>query len=358
MVDYSKFYTPPEVADLLVKQLNISAPSKIVDICCGSCNLLHAAGKRWSKASLFGIDVIKHTSTDVICVQSDGRKFALEHTSQYPLVLANPPFDFGTSKKEYSELYNSLPTGYSTSRLEIEMLLANLRLLAEQGTLMIIMPSTFVAAESHYKIRAYLGQEFYIQKIIHMPDEIFGSAKISSCALVIKRDKSQRRYTKRFYVAIENNKYFISKPTNIPQSLIRDGKWDGTLLPDSKTIKLTFRRGNISSQFFQDKGVPILHTAKIQYPWEPSIRYVATSNEMMVCAESGDIIVSRIGKSAGQWYKYNGPKVLISDCLYVIKDPTGDVARKLNGQQYSYPLKGVATRYITMADFSAWLEAL
>ena len=358
MVDYSKFYTPPEIADILVKQLNISAPSKIVDICCGSCNLLHAAGKRWSKASLFGVDVIEHTSTDVICFQSDGRKFALEHTHQYPLVLANPPFDFVTTKNEYPELYKSLPPKYRTSRLEIELLLANLKLLEDQGMLMIIMPSTFVNAETHYKIRTYLAEKFYIQKIIHLPNETFGAAKISSCALIIKRDNPQRKYTKRFNITIENNTYSISKPVNIRQNLIRTGKWDDLPMNREKTRYISFHRGNISSQSFEKQGIPILHTAKMQHPWKPSIRYVSNSNETMVCAESGDIVVSRIGKSAGQWHKYHGPKILVSDCLYVIKDPTGVINQKLNNQQYSYPQKGVAARYITMADFTAWLEAL
>jgi len=56
------------------------------------------------------------------------------------------------------------------------------------------------------------------------------------------------------------------------------------------------------------------------------------SNENLVYAESGDIIVSRIGKSAGQWYIYLGEKILISDCLYRIKDPTGKIPSRLQGR--------------------------
>ena len=52
-MDYSKFYTPPKIANSLIKELSIPEPDKIVDICCGSCNLLIAANNRWTKAKLY-----------------------------------------------------------------------------------------------------------------------------------------------------------------------------------------------------------------------------------------------------------------------------------------------------------------
>ena len=157
-MDYTKFYTPPEIAHLLVQQLSVPSPSAVVDICCGSCNLLHAAGARWRCAKLLGVDIISHTSTGVTCTKSDGRKFALEHTGEFPLVLANPPFDFVSSKREFPELFNGIPDDCATSRLEIEMLFANLRILKENGTLMIIVPSSLITAEGYRKIRKYLSK--------------------------------------------------------------------------------------------------------------------------------------------------------------------------------------------------------
>lgn len=357
-MDYSKFYTPPAIANLLVRQLKISPPSEIVDICCGGCNLLHAAAKRWTRARLLGVDVMEHTSSDVMCLQLDGREFALNHASQYPLVLANPPFDFAATKNEYPDLYDWISFDYSTSRLEVEMLFANLRLLQEQGTLMIIMPSTFVNGNVYSKIRAYIAKKFYVQKIIHLPDETFGTSKINTCAIVIKKNRIQRCNTNCYNVVIENGEYSISKPTPISQRLIRIGQWDDIPLTDIKSIKFSFRRGNISSQFFCSKGEPVLHTAKINSPWKPSVRYVTRQNKFSTYAETGDIIVSRVGKSAGCWHKYCGSRILISDCLYAIKDPTGAIANKLAGKEYSFPLKGVAARYITMSDFSAWIESV
>ena len=48
-MDYSKFYTPPIIATALINELCISEPHKVIDICCGSCNLLLAAKKNGIK---------------------------------------------------------------------------------------------------------------------------------------------------------------------------------------------------------------------------------------------------------------------------------------------------------------------
>lgn len=357
-LDYSKFYTPVEIADLLIKQLKINPPESVIDICCGSYNLLYSAKKQWPETKLVGVDIIEHAAADIYCVQSDGRKFALEHPTQYSLVLANPPFDNVDVKQEFPDLYNDIPFKYSTSRLENEMFLANLRLLSMDGTLLIIMPNTFINAKSNFEIRKYISNKYQIQKIIRLPDGVFGSSKINCYALIIKNAYNSRKYTKVYDVMVVDSKYTISKPVAVPQKQIKAGIWDTNYISTTLDIGLKCRRGTISSHFFAHSGVPILHTAKMQQKWKPSIRYVAKDTSSAVYAEDGDIIVNRIGKAAGQWYKYTGTPILISDCLYCIKDPNDDVAKRLLGHVFSLPLRGVATRYITMEDFGAWYKSL
>lgn len=357
-MDYSKFYTPLQIAYLLIQQLKIPAPSEIVDICCGSCNLLRAAGKRWSKAKLTGVDIAPHVVPNITCIKCDGREFALEHAGMFSLVLANPPFDFVDAKCKFPKLYEDIPAKCETSRLEVEMLFANLRMLKAGGTLVIIVPNTLIVGERYKQIRKYLSKNYHIQRVIHLPNDTFGSTNISSCALIIKREKLSQHYTYRSYVTHENNKYSISKKTIIPQEHIRSGDWNIYIPVPTKQIS-SFRRGNISSQYFTETGIAILHTAKLESPWKPSVRYVTTPpRKEAVYAEDGDIIIGRIGKSAGQWCKYTGPRILVSDCLYVLKDKDGLIFKKINGRHYPYPIKGVATRYITISDFNSWISSL
>jgi len=356
-MDYTKFYTPPQIAELLVKQIHVPVPVKVIDICCGSCNLLHAAQKKWRNVCLFGVDVNMCKQKDVKFTQADGRKFVLKNPVRFPLVLANPPFDKVPEKNKFKVLFNGMQSKSVTSRLEIEMLFANLRLLKEHGTLMIIMPSTFVESERNNSFRVFLAQNYFIQKIIHLPDDTFGASQIRSYALFIKNEEPKYRKTKMFNVVDNGDGYAISKLKSITFTAIKKGSW--SVLPQKKcenTQILSIKRGNISSHYFSDNGIPILHTAKIQQIWKPSIRFVKKSkgNSNAVFAEAGDIVISRIGKSAGQWFKYEGEKILISDCLFVLKDADGKIATKLTGKKYSYQLKGVATRYITANDFNNW----
>ena len=360
-MDYSKFYTPPKIAELLVSQIRIKEPENVIDICCGSCNLLHAAKKKWHKAILTGVDVNATQDHSINFIEQDGREFSLSHSNEYSLVLANPPFDYNEKRNQYPELFKGLNFSFRTSRLEIEMLLANLNILAENGTLLIIMPSTFVDGQNNKKLKCYLAREYYIQKIIHLPDNAFGNTNISTCALVVTKKQVRNKTTKRYYVESENNRFTISTPpTIVPNSMMESGYWnDSHSCNNLRTIGVEIKRGNISSQYFVENGKhPVLHTAKLNTPWVPSVRYISKIKQNAIYAEDGDIIISRIGKSAGQWHKYQGERMMVSDCIYVIKDSDNSIYRLLEGKEYSLPCKGVATKYITITDFQNWIQSL
>ena len=355
-MDYSKFYTPPQIANLLVRKVNVPHPDTAIDICCGSCNLLRAAKKRWKNTTLFGVDIKPHIASDLNFMEMDGRQYAIKHAKKYPLVLANPPFDFVKTNREFPLLYQGVFSSYSTKRLENEMLLANLLLLQENGTLVIILPSTFVEAESNTAIRSLIGKNYYVREIIKLPEDTFGASNINSYALIIKNSSPKKKTTNSSCVIFENEQFLFENKCTVPQKDIQAGRWYDRYSATNEAFDI--RRGNVSSQMFCDKGTAILHTAKKSEQWKPSLRYCAVSGENLVYAESGDIIISRIGKSAGQWGIYRGEKILISDCLYRIKDPTGKILNRLQGHEYDFPQKGVATRYITINDFKSWYCSL
>lgn len=356
-MDYTKFYTPHKIADILIKQIEGGSFEKVIDICCGSCNLLFAAKKRWKQLQMTGVDVIKNTNPDVEFYCDDGRNFALKSKRLYPLVLANPPFAYLKKKHEFPSLYYEWLGNYCSSRLEIEMLFANLHLLSDNGVLMIIMPSTFVESQTNRKIRKLLAKSLYIQKIVSLPLETFKKSNIKSYALFIKKLKPKRTVTRFYSIKLKLNEYSISKSEIIPQEFIRNGKWD-TLEEIIPSIKLDIKRGNISSNMFSIKGYSVLHTAKKQANWVPTVRSTSFIPENAVYAEEGDIIVSRIGKSVGEWSIHYGERAAISDCLFCIKDNESTIYSNIIESKYNYIIRGVATKYITMKDFTIWYQSL
>lgn len=346
-MDYSKFYTPPQTARILINELSIPTPQKVIDICCGSCNLLFATKEKWNSVTLYGVDVSEcHSMNSVINEKKDGRQFAVEHPHEFPLVLANPPFDFVKSKKQFPELFVNEFKDITTSRLEVEMLIANLTLLSPNGVLLIILPSSFVEAETYKGIRQVIANNFYVESIIKLDETTFGASRINSYALII-HNTSKTRYNAKVGNVIGD---LISYTTDISSKMLKGGYWTH----DRTTFKrnsLDIKRGNISSAFFISRGQPILHTSKItNNSWAPGVKYISKKIIPTIFAESGDIIVSRIGKSAGQWCLYEGEKIAISDCLYRIKDSDKALFKKIDGKCFDRNLKGVATRYITIVN--------
>lgn len=356
-MDYSKFYTPLPIAQLLVKQLKISPPDKIIDICCGSCNLLNAAKKRWPRAVLYGTDIVEHKNESVIFEKKDGREYALNHLKEFSLVLANPPFDYLENKNEYPELFQAHFENLSSPRLEVEMMLANLLMLKDDGVLLIIMPSSFVEGETYRPIRKIIANNYQVKSIIELDEYTFGATHIHSYALVIKNSVCRSYMTDILFTKKESENFVLLSNGKRSKKDLMDGNWTSNQHVEC-SFELDIKRGNISSSAFAESGFPILHTSRIHDPWSPSVRYTSESIISNAYAENGDIIVSRIGKSAGSWCRYIGKKIPISDCLYRIKDPDGELYKKIEGKSFDLKLRGVATQYITMADFLSWVALL
>ena len=352
-MNYSKYYTPAGMADLLVGLIDKKKPKTAIDICCGSYNLLYAAKRRWTGINLIGVDIIPHTAKNVLCINLDGREYAINQKQKYPLILANPPFSSKNNNEKFSMLYNGIFARYRTSRLENEMLLANLHLLDKDGLLVIILPSTFVESEKSSKMRILLANAYHVKKIIKLPNNTFGSTGIRSYALFISNKIMQRKITKYYEVISQGDNLNISQERTIDQRIIRKGHWLNHICKNIS--KIDIRRGNISSQMFCTEGFIVLHTAKRNNNWSPSIRYIMENPKNPVFTESGDILISRVGKSAGQWTIYNGEKALISDCLFSLRDSGGSIYEKIKDKEYNGNIRGVVTRYITKKDFLSWI---
>lgn len=354
MKDYSLYYTPPVLSSFLISKLSINSPDEAIDICCGSCNLLLAAKERWNSINLIGVDVLSVSpQSDIIVYQDDGRHYSIKTKKRYSLVLANPPFDKVKAFREYPQLYVGRFEAYRTNRLENEMLIANLRLLRRKGTLLIIVPSSFVEGCRNKELRRLVGNGYFIKRITKLHPGVFGAKHISCYVLEIVNEQSKGRSTELYTSKCCGEGIECVLSEEIENSTILSGNWIDSRVNLEK--HLIMRRGNVSSSFFREMGVCILHTSKESEQWKPSIRFY-NQNDITpsTFAEDGDIVVSRIGKSAGKWYRYRGERIPISDCLFCIKDPDGIIYGSINGRCESIRQHGVATRYITKEDIYQW----
>lgn len=373
MSNYS-FYTPTDLAKILIDLvLPGSNIASVIDICCGSWNLLNAAREKFPHARFVGVDVDnssaahKFDNAEFVCC--DGRSFAEEQAQSgqhYDLILSNPPFgSLKADAKKYAITGNVFA---ESKRYEAEMFWANYRLMSDDSTLVIILPSTYVDGSSYANYRKWLAQNCCVQKVIHLPQNTFAKAKLNTVALILQKKNHLRDSSETtFYRATYDSVWEITQEGIVAKKEIESGNW---MLPCPKSNKeppkpasITILRGSISSKFFCTQGQEVLHCSSLFFRngWQPGIRYCQNiTSSQKKYAKRGDIVINRIGRSSGYWCIYRGKKRLISDCLIVIASPSPQVVAQIKaisfGNRLSVPLRGVSTQYITMEDILTMLN--
>ena len=344
--DFSKYYTPEAVASPLIKLIDFKNNCSVIDICCGSGNLLRTAKTRNHTLRCYGVDNSNINITDINFTKSDGRLYASKHIEKYDYSLANPPFGrIDAETESFSEiLFQGEYSKINSHRIEIEMLIANLLLLKDFGTLLIILPSTIVNGLSSINIRKIISKHNYIKAIIDLPTNAFAPEKIKCSALIIEKRTNNGQPTTLYNM---NSSFDISEVQTLSSINIENGIWHDV----NYTANLTFsiNQGKISSEYFSNDGdIEVLHTSKRSDHWQPSVRLAKGLNKSnYLCAEDGDIIISRIGASAGQKCVYHGQPKYISDCLLIIKKPSSEVLKQILNLDLSTLVSGLSTPHIT-----------
>ena len=377
-----EFYTPFEVANLLISLLNVEQqPKSAIDICCGSWNLLKASKKRWPSIRLTGIDINidlhRHSLNKRSFHCMDGRNFALEaykKNQRYSVVVANPPF--GKESLETVTMFKELP-GYlemsslALQRIETTMILANLALLSKNGVLGIVIPSTIVNGEWATCLRSYITKNYGIKKIIKLPSTVFGK-DISTAILIIENRKSKSNFI-RVYEATEQNNttYKLDFLYKIIKSDANNGIWENSVRP-FLTQNFKIKRGQIGNNFLKYSGIlPVIHSTdigKMNNPhWKPT-KYLPKTNWVsnhVPYSEKGDILMIRVGRNSGCATLQTSPnKMLVSDCVYVIKSNEQRILKNIweivNSTEYLNDLasirKGVTAKYITIDALKNYLN--
>lgn len=343
---YSKYYTPEKVARALIGLISISDKATVVDICCGSCNLLNAAKQKNDSITCTGVDInVSQAQKDIRLLICDGRKYALNNKGKFQLSLANPPFGKERDNIYTKRLYKGIYKNISINRIEVEMLIANLIVLDQYGQLLIILPSTIVSGSSNVNLRKIISKNHYVEAVIDLPINAFYPERIKCSALIIKKSYSNKISS---YYKMDDN-FNLMKLYEIDAQQIKKGNWEGKVNNDNSDFII--HQGKISTSAFteQKNSIEVLHTSKHTENWAPSVRFANLPQERdYIKAESGDILISRIGASAGDKCLYSGDEKYISDCLLVIKDPSTEIRERIMSLDLSTVVSGLSTPHITI----------
>lgn len=362
------YYTPIELAECILKLIPDVNVDTIIDICCGSWNLLKAAKNKYPTARVFGVDIDKnsqnHKLKDASFYKEDGRKFALSMRNvgqTYDLILSNPPFGYlHEENRKYNSkdnVYAGCYSGLINKRYEGEMIQANMFLAHTNSILMFILPSTFVEGDSLKKARCQIANDYQICNVIKLPINTFEKGLVNTFAIIMKKGSLTNSSTK-LYEAKNKGDWELLLKGELPHNSIIKGDWWDTILAVEKNLDIHLCRGTLSSNYFVDCGEMVFHNAsKVGEIWKPSVRYfdAKSMNFPIKRAKKGDILVNRVGKGVGYWWQNTFENVAVSDCIIIVENKIDDLLERfkessnLDGR-LKVPIHGVATPYLTAKD--------
>ena len=217
-----EYFTPQEVSELLTKlSLNgRTKVNKVYDPTCGSGSLLLQSAK------ILGVDGVEdgyfgqelNYTTYNLCrinmfLHNIGYdKFTIAHgdTLKNHLLKSKEPFDVIVSNPPYSIKWDSDddPTLKNDSRYtpagvlapkgkaDLAFVMHILSVLSEKGIASVVsFPGVLYRGGREKTIREYLVKNSFVDAIIELPSDLFYGTSISTCIMVLRKDKTDDKVT-------------------------------------------------------------------------------------------------------------------------------------------------------------------
>ena len=215
-----EFFTPPDVSELLTRLGTVGKTkiNKVYDPACGSGSLLLKAikilGKNSVKHGFFGQEI--NVTTYNLCrinmflhdLNPDKFNIACDDTLTNPahwddepfeLIVSNPPYSIKWKGDDNPILINDprfSPAGVLApkSKADMAFIMHALSWLAPNGTAAIVcFPGIMYRGGAEQKIRQYLVDNNFIDCIINLPSNLFFGTSISTCIMVMKKNKADNK---------------------------------------------------------------------------------------------------------------------------------------------------------------------
>ncbi|HUC81535.1 MAG TPA: N-6 DNA methylase [Flavisolibacter sp.] len=182
--------TPNDLADLIYKISEVYAPKSVLDLCCGTGNILYNFKKQIVQGLDINpgvIDVAKKLNPDFDFVVAD----SLQH-------------DFG--KRKFDMVVGSLPFGLRTSNklpIETELIQKGLSLLAKDGVAVFVVPEGLLCSQTNVQFRKQLLSSYAIDFIVSLPGGMFHPYSNIKTSIIVVRNGAPNKDI--FMVEYNNN---------------------------------------------------------------------------------------------------------------------------------------------------------
>ena len=186
------FYTSEKLAEQLKSYLDFT-PREVYDPTCGQGNLLSVFSDDIPK---FGqelyqdeLEKAKERLKNFTGFHGDTLKEDGFKDKQFHAIVANPPFSIKWEPQE-DERFEKIGVLPPKGKADYAFLLHILHHLAEDGKAVVLnFPGILYRGQREGKIRQWLIDNNYIERVVHIPGDQFVDTKIATCILVLSKRK-------------------------------------------------------------------------------------------------------------------------------------------------------------------------
>lgn len=381
---FRQFFTPQKYSQVMIENLDINTPKKILDLSMGEGSLLIEAMKVWNNSEFIGNDIDKNCCDNIkrvyidkiVCFNENIFKQTaiekiLKNTGKVDLCLANPPFHLIPQDEDTKRILEKYDLSvYNKSEFipaEVIFILQCLDILDNKGTLSIILPDGFFVNTYLQRFRNFLLNNYKIEKIIELPSNIFKKTDAKTHILILKNMFALNENIK--LESIENNKkILIDKKEAIYRmdysyySVLRNYNNKSIMISD-KRLYVEFLRGKPKYLLKNINDEYILHTTnfsktKIFNNNLESPEILLPSSDKIAMA--GDIVLARVGTCClGKIGMVENGYFIATDCVFLVRikdinlrNKVFELLKSKFGQDWiKANSKGVSAKHITMEDF-------
>lgn len=187
------YYTTTELAETLKKYVDF-VPEKIYDPTCGQGNLLSVFDPNIPK---YGQEIFEdelEKAKELVpnfhgycgdTLNDDGFKGEL-----FDLIVANPPFSIKWEPNAEDERFSNAPCVPSAGKADYAFMLHILHHLNQKGKAICLeFPGVLYRGQREGKIRQWMVDQNYIERVVHIPGNTFVDTQIATCVIVFNKNK-------------------------------------------------------------------------------------------------------------------------------------------------------------------------
>lgn len=342
-----RYYTPTPIAEVLCSQMGTYKNSLVLDLGCGSGNLILGSLKHWVDCQYHAYDIdiealnqlknhnlknVYYYNLDIVNQNINLRNF--------DVAISNPPYVYLSKEKILNHLDKS--TELENEILKLNKIPAPLIFLTKaisnvkkNGKIGIILPNGILTNQIYQSIRNILISSYHVESIIQLEPYVFEKTETHAHILILKNIKPLHEYDINFYLL--KNKNLINH--GIKSNLQMSSRLDFSPISTEESVKKLgnfiscISRGRKSSKYIKDNpNCKIFHTTDFENSEEKyaSNHFAVEKTISSNYAQKGDILIARVGRNFHKKIK------IVQDNFIEISDSVIAIKPKKNHTDFIY----------------------